>query len=158
MYGTYVCVYIHINIYIHAYTHMYIANGILNLCETAFLMAAASSTWTSSFLSRPPSVHLPLDGNEQDMVVKCSTETDSYWMGNADYRLILMGIADYSIVDFTWVEKGMGTLCISILGLLLLLLLHSRLQTPTGRARCQKPKGPSREDSPVRKEKILERK
>ena len=42
--------------------------------------------------------------------------------------------------------------------LLLLLLLHSRLQTPTGRARCQKPKGPSREDSPVRKEKILERK
>ena len=42
--------------------------------------------------------------------------------------------------------------------LLLLLLLHSRLQTPTGRARCQKPKGPSREDSPVRKEKILDRK
>ena len=41
---------------------------------------------------------------------------------------------------------------------LLLLLLHSRLQTPTGRARCQKPKGPSREDSPVRKEKILDRK
>ena len=38
------------------------------------------------------------------------------------------------------------------------LLLHSRLQTPTGRARCQKPEGPSREDSPVRKEKILERK
>ena len=32
------------------------------------------------------------------------------------------------------------------------LLLHSRLQTPTGRARCQKPEGPSREDSPVRKE------
>ena len=35
--------------------------------------------------------------------------------------------------------------------LLSLSLLHSWLQTPTGRARHQKPKGPSREDSPVRK-------
>ena len=42
--------------------------------------------------------------------------------------------------------------------LLLLLLLHSRLQAPTGRAKSQKPEGPSREDSPVRKEKISERK
>ena len=42
--------------------------------------------------------------------------------------------------------------------LLLLLSLYSTLQTPTGRARCQKLKGPSREDSPVRKEKTLERK
>ena len=37
---------------------------------------------------------------------------------------------------------------------LLLLSLHSRLQTPTGRARCQKPEGPSKEDSPVRKRKL----
>ena len=42
--------------------------------------------------------------------------------------------------------------------LLLLLLLHSRLQAPTGRAKSQKPEGLSREDSPVRKEKISERK
>ena len=39
-----------------------------------------------------------------------------------------------------------------------LLLLHSRLQTLTGRAKSQKPEGPSREDSPVRKEKTSERK
>ena len=51
-------------------------------------------------------------------------------------------------------EEGPVLLLLS----LLLLLLHSKLQTPTGRARCQKPEGPSREDSPVRKEKILERK
>ena len=40
----------------------------------------------------------------------------------------------------------------------LLLSLYSRLQTPTGRTRRQKPKGPSREDSLVRKKKTLERK
>ena len=55
-------------------------------------------------------------------------------------------------------EVDIHNLSSSLIYLLLLLLLHSRLQTPTGRARCQKPKGPSREDSPVRKEKILERK
>ena len=38
------------------------------------------------------------------------------------------------------------------------LLLHSRLQTPTGKARRQKTEGSSREDSPVWKEKTLERK
>ena len=38
----------------------------------------------------------------------------------------------------------------------LLLLLHSRLQTPTWRARCQITKGPSREGSQVMKEKTLE--
>ena len=37
------------------------------------------------------------------------------------------------------------------------LLLCFRPQTPTGRAWWQKPKGPSREDSPVRKRKIIGR-
>ena len=40
---------------------------------------------------------------------------------------------------------------------LLAILLHSRVLTPTGRVRCQKPEGPSREDSPAWKEKIIDR-
>ena len=39
----------------------------------------------------------------------------------------------------------------------LLLLLHSRLQTPTGRARQQISESPNGEDSPVREKKIKER-
>ena len=39
-----------------------------------------------------------------------------------------------------------------------LVLLHSRLQTPTGRVGRQKPEGHSREDSPVKKEKTFRKK
>ena len=40
---------------------------------------------------------------------------------------------------------------------LLIIKMPTPMQAPTGRAKCQKARGPSRENSPVRKKKITER-